>query len=139
MQHQIDYSNSLYDLIEQIESFEILQDSKKENVLKTNNKFEKIKNSLSSIFKDSILIPAFGVSLHELTLKEMQSGNWLQINFSTTQEKNGLPFNSLLIKLEHTSGFNLIRLYNNKYDGRCLYLNLEKNTDLTSVLLKSIN
>lgn len=134
MQQQIDYSDSLYNLIEKIESFEIIQSGKKENILNTNNKFEKIKNNLSLIFKDSILLPAFGVSIHDLTLQEMQSGSWLQINFITQQEKNGLPFNSLLIKLEQTSGLNLIRLYNNKYEGRCLHLNLEKSTDLVSVL-----
>lgn len=134
MQIIYDNSNSLLDLIEKIETFNIYKHGKKIEINSKNNKFNIIKQNLNQIFSTSRLEPAFGVSLHELTLNELTNGQWLELNFETEQTKNGMPFNSLLIKLEKTGGFNLIRKYNNKYDGRCLYLALEKITDLTSVI-----
>jgi len=79
-------------------------------------------------------MPALGVSIHEFTTNELQNDNWLEINFESELQIDDLPFTSLLFKLEETGGINLIRKHNNKYDGRCLYLNLEKTTDLISVI-----
>lgn len=126
--------NTLVDLIEKIESFDIFIDGKKKYVDKKNFRFEALKDELKSVFISANLMPAFGVSLHEETQNEMQSNRWLQINFSQTQWKNGLPFDSLLIKIEKTSGFNLIRLYENKYSGRCLFLALDDEVDLNNLM-----
>ena len=79
-------------------------------------------------------MPAFGVSLHNETLNEIKSNCWLQVNFNKEIVKNGLPFNALLFRLEETQGFNLIRLYDGKYEGRCLFLDLDKEMDLKNVI-----
>lgn len=71
-------------------------------------------------------MPAFGVSIHALTLEEMKSGRWVEFIFGRTYEYNGMPFEKLLVKVESQfRGFNLIR-YNAAcgYEGRCFYLDL---------------
>jgi len=103
-------------------------------VIANSDEFHKIKNNLLLIFSNSRLMPAFGVSLHKETLNELKSGAWLQINFSQPQTKNGLPFNALLFKLEETKGFNLIRLFDGKYEGRCLFLDLDQQTNLKDIV-----
>ena len=97
------------------------------------NDFSMFKSNLRELFSNSRLMPAFGVSLHNETITEIKKDIWLKINFNHVLEKNGLPFYSLLFKLENVQGLNLIRLYNNKFDGRCLYLDLDNPTDLKSL------
>lgn len=134
MQIIMENSNNLINLMEKIENFLIFSNNNKNCISKNNPKFNNIKSNITNLFENSILLPAIGVSIHNLTVEEMKVGNWLQINFSSEQNINGLPFHALLLKLEETGGINLIRLYNGKYDGRCLYLSLEKTTDLNSVI-----
>ena len=129
-----DKENSLTDCLNYVESFEIFENGNIEMIDFKHKKFNLILNKVKDLFCESRLMPAFGVSLHKETLNEMKNGSWLQINFSKQQMKNGLNFNSLLFKLEKTQGFNLIRLYENKYEGRCLYLDLNCEIDLNSVI-----
>lgn len=71
-------------------------------------------------------MPAYGVSLNDYTVADMQTGLWVEFIFGETSECDGMPFEKLLIKAERESaGFNLIR-YNSRcgYDGRCFYLDL---------------
>ena len=79
-------------------------------------------------------MPAFGVSLDYETQNELKQGEWLQVNFSFEENANGLLFNSLLFKLDTVSGFNLIRLHNGKYEGRCIYLDFDDILDLKQIL-----
>ena len=130
MQIYHDNSNSLIDLIEKIESFTLIKNGKHSFLDASSQNFIEMKDNLLEVFKQGTLMPALSVSLHNLTVEEMKSGNWLELNFKDEQIKNDLPFTSLLIKLEQTGDFNLIRKHNEKYDGRCLYLQLENHTDL---------
>ncbi|MBO5954358.1 MAG: hypothetical protein J6Q13_00130 [Clostridia bacterium] len=126
--------NSLHDCLKFVENFEIFNAGKSEKIDETDNRFNHICLKLENVFQESFLMPAFGVSLHQETLNEMEKGVWLQINFNQELTKSGLNFNSLLFKLESVQGFNLIRKFNNKYDGRCLYLNLMKEIDLNAII-----
>ena len=67
-------------------------------------------------------------------VNEIKKDSWLKINFENIIEKSGLPFSSLLFKLEEVQGFNLIRRYKNKYEGRCFYLDIDDNFDLNNLL-----
>ena len=71
-------------------------------------------------------MPAFGVSINAYTVEEMKKGLWLEFDFNTVLECNGMPFEKLLVKVEKEyQGFNLIRYTaENGYDGRCFYLDL---------------
>ena len=92
------------------------------------DKFEKILNSLKEITKHSHDMPAFGVSLDDLTREEMQTGMWLELIFDKTYSFNDMPFESLLIKVDKDAyGFNLIRKHNGNYEGRCFYLSIQES------------
>ncbi len=130
MINYIDNENSLVDIINFVDSFDIFINGKKEQVSKQNPKFEILISRLENLFQSSHLMPAFGVSMHDETQNELKENKWLKINFNQNLTKNGLDFSALLFKLEETSGFNLIREFNNSYDGRCLYLDLDEKTDL---------
>lgn len=127
------YEDSMIDCLQNIESFSIFESGNKIVISKENEEFNIILKKIEEIFSSSRVMPAFGVSLHDETLNALKQDNWLQIDFNQEISKNGLPFSSLLFKLEITSGFNLIRLYNGKYEGRCIYLDLNEPTDLNCI------
>lgn len=128
-----DYSTSLTDCIAHLDSIDIFDNGNKKTIVLNSEDFKIISNNLKQLFSTAIVAPAFGVSLHDETLRALKNDNWIQLNFKTEQTKNGLTFTKLLFKLEEISGFNIIR-YNNNYDGRCIYLILENTTNLKSLL-----
>ena len=125
-----DNENSLLDCVEKIESFCLITNGEVTKIEQKSDDFFRMLEKIETLFSNSCLMPAFGVSLHNETLNELKSVGWLQINFLHEITKNGLPFNSLLFQLEEVQGLNLIRLYNDKYEGRCLYLNLDEKINL---------
>ena len=125
---------NLVDVLDKIKSFEIYTHGNKETIGKNNDRFLKLKNNIEEVFFNSRLMPAFGVSLHEETIHELKNGVWLKLNFDSEIIKNGLLCNSLLFKLEEVQGFNLIRMFNNRFDGRCLYLDLDSVVDLNKII-----
>lgn len=129
-----DYENTMKKYVNQIESFSIFTNGECKCVLSGGNEFEKIFNKIEKILCGSRVMPAFGVSLHDETQNVLRSDVWLQINFNETQEKDGMPFDSLLFKLEVTSGINLIRLHHGQYEGRCIYLDFDDEIDLYTIL-----
>lgn len=95
----------------------------------SNDDFITIKQSYKDMLKSYYEMPAFSVSFHNEIVTALNSGIWLEINFSQIFTHNELPFERLLIKVEKEScGFNLIRFNENKYDGRCFYINLINST-----------
>ncbi|MBQ9795693.1 MAG: hypothetical protein IJW36_01850 [Clostridia bacterium] len=129
------YQDTMQDCIQEIESFYVFKNEKKIKISNADrSKFNMILKNINEILHQSRLMPAFGVSLHNETLNALEKDTWLQINFNKEMEKNGLLFNSLVFKLELTSGINLIRLYNGKYEGRCFYLDLIQPIDLNCIL-----
>ena len=85
-------------------------------------------------------MPAYGVSLNNLTVEEMQKNLWLEFEFGKELQHNGMPFEKLLVQVQKEFyGFNLIRyMSGHGYDGRCFYLDLNgKNMDgLYDLLIK---
>ena len=71
-------------------------------------------------------MPAFGVSINRLTVKELQKNLWVEFDFGKALFCNEIPFEKLLVQVQKEYyGFNLIR-YNSDcgYEGRCFYLDL---------------
>jgi len=126
--------NSLIDCIDFIESFEVHVNGEKKLILQSDCDFNKIKSNLEGLFVQSRLMPAFGVSSHIETLNEIKQDSWIKINFNKEIIKSGLPCEALLFKLEEVQGFNLIRSYRERYDGRCLYLDLDAKIDLKNII-----
>lgn len=135
----IDYSDSMVDCVQYVESFYVYENGNKKTLDKTSKEFALTLKNVENVFKTARVMPAFGVSLHEETLKEIRNDNWLQINFSKQMNKNDLLFNSLIFKLEKTNGINLIRLYNGKYEGRCIFLDFDDEVDLNELINKLAN
>lgn len=102
--------------------------------------YMKILNTFNEMIDGSHQMPALGVSIHELAIEGRKHGTWLEFNFDKTYCFNDLPFDALLIEIEpNFGGFNLIRRVDGRYDGRCLYLNLNnKNMQVLYDLLHSI-
>lgn len=93
---------------------------------------EIIITSINEICTHSHEMPAFAVSIHEQTMDLMRKGLWLIFKYDDTQYHNGMPFDELLIEVNSEYyGFNIIRKYDDRYDGRCFYLNL--NNDMSGL------
>lgn len=102
--------------------------------------YEDILEQWNNMIDGAHQMPAFGVSINDLTLKEMEKGLWVEFCFDKQAECCGLPFEKLLVNVnKEYYGFNLIRYNSNcGYDGRCFYLDLVgKNMDeLYDLLMK---
>lgn len=115
-------------------------DGEKTTFNKGDQKYEQILNSLKKITDGAYDMPAFGVSLDGETRKSINTGFWIELEFETTLECNGMLFESLLIEVNSGyGGFNLIRKTNGKYDGRCFYLQLQTTMQLLFDEIKNIS
>ncbi|MBE5736740.1 MAG: hypothetical protein E7356_05275 [Clostridiales bacterium] len=82
-------------------------------------------NAINQTLEGAHAMPALGVALHEETIAAMQEGFWIELIYDKEYMYNEMPFDKLLIQVRaEDSGFNIIRHYNNKYDGRCYYVSL---------------
>ena len=72
-------------------------------------------------------MPGYGVSIDSLTREELKSGVWVRLMCPERVYRGDIPFESLLIKVdENYCGYNLIREYEGKYQGRVFYFNLQE-------------
>lgn len=129
-----DRENSLVDLLDKITSFTIFKNGEKTEINKENKKFNSIFSVVEDVFLKGQILPAFGVSLHEETQNALNYDEWLQINFNEQLTKNGLPFSALLVKQDNVCGVDLIRVNNNRYEGRCIHLNFFEEINLKEIL-----
>lgn len=112
------------------ESISIYKNGETKTFKNGDDEFKVLLNALNEVTKNSHDMPAFGVSLNDETMHEKRNNVWIELNFNKEESFNEMPFESLLIKVQkNDQGFNLIRKYNNKYDGRCFYLNLANNME----------
>ena len=87
--------------------------------------FRNILCAWEEMTENAVPMPAFGVSLDKLTREERQHGLWVEFVFSSCCRCQGMPFSRLLCKVAPSDrGFNLIRCNDEKYEGRCFYLDL---------------
>ena len=109
------------DLINSVDHVEVYQDGKRICY------FDDLAllSELKILFSNSREMPAFGVSLHNETVKAMKVGLWIELCFDNKYLHNGMEFEKLLINVENSStGINLIRYNSGKYEGRCFYIDL---------------
>ncbi len=84
---------------------------------------------LNNMLSNSHTMPAIGVSLHAETLRAMQTGVWLKLQYNGTQVVDDMPFDELLIEVNPDfNGFNIIRGNRGIYEGRCYYIDLVNKT-----------
>ena len=72
--------------------------------VKTYNKgsaeFDKIIQLWQITVNSGYEMPAFGVSIHELTMQSLQSGTHIEFVFDEVNYHNDMPFDSLLLSLQ---------------------------------------
>lgn len=124
--------NQLLGALENISKIEIVEYGTFKDL--KNIRFESTLLKLKNLFSSARLMPAFGVSLHQETLDALNAGQWLKITFSHQQNVNGLLFEGLLFQLNETGGLNLIREFQGKYEGRCLYLDFDETVNLEDLI-----
>ncbi len=117
-----------------LKEVEFFINGRSKNISKSDKEFSTIYNKIVDILKSSRLMPAYSVSLHDETIKARKSGVWVELHFEGEQVINELPFESLLFKVEKTSGINLIRNYLGRYEGRAIYLALEEEIDILKII-----
>lgn len=88
-----------------------------------------LSNVLNGMLNDSHVLPAFGVSIHIETLKAIQTGTWLKLQYNGTQVVDDMNFDELLIEVNPDfGGFNIIRGNRGVFEGRCYYIDLLNNS-----------
>lgn len=126
--------SEINDFMSNISSFNIYFNGQIKSV-EENENFEMIMGELEDIFLQSHEMPAFGVAIDDEVRKELNLGLWLEIVYNNSYTHNEMMFQKLLIKIEKDStGFNMIRYYDDKYDGRCFYIDL-LDDDLSQLYL----
>lgn len=85
----------------------------------------KIIDTLCSMCQEAFQMPAFGVSIDKLTREEMKKGIWLRLVYESEKQCFGMGFTELAFQVvPEYRGFNLCRLFQGEYTGRCFYLDL---------------
>ena len=98
------------------------------SILQNTENFSIILTQLNNTCHKSHEMPAFSVSIDSDTKIAMQDGIWIELIYDKILKHNEMPFDRLLIQVNSDySGFNIIRHYQNRYNGRCFYLNLDKD------------
>lgn len=121
-------SADIYESINNCKEIEIIIDNEKTTYQSTDNEYDKILNELDKMLENSHEMPAFGVSLDNDTKEAKKTGVWIELKYSETYSHNEMTFDSLLIEVEKDwGGFNIIRGNKGNYEGRCFYINLNKN------------
>ena len=118
------YEN-IQDCFNKADKIHLIINNKEEWLDVNDEKYQKIIFYIERVLIDSHQMPALSVSLDSETREVMKKGIWLEFVFNKEGINNDLPFNALLIEVNKDhEGFNIIRKYNNKYEGRCFYINL---------------
>ena len=122
---------SLCQIVCGCEQIVVYSDGESKTYEKGTDKYNKIIASWTMMTDDALEMPAYGVSLDDLTRREMTSGLWVEFEFKEQLARRNMPFEKLLVKVEDGyRGFNLIRYTAEAgYSGRCYYLQL--NDDKT--------
>lgn len=116
----------LNEIIETSESINVYNNGQTNSYAQNCDAYKKIIDGWTLMTEGVHEMPAFGVSLNKQTVKEMNSGLWVEFVFDKQYEHTGMPFEKLLINVEKQwQGFNIIR-YNTEdgYSGRCFYYDL---------------
>lgn len=93
--------------------------------------------AVMKLLKNCREMPAFGVALDELT--KSYNGIAVEFVYNERREYNGAPFEKLFVRLEpYYSGVNLERYHDGKYQGRCFYLNFEKQAKLLTDVIEKL-
>lgn len=129
-----DDMENLTECLDQIESLIVYNENNGVEYSCEDDRFDEVLSELRVLFDNSREMPALGVALDDSTRNEMKTGLWLELQFDKRLYHNDMPFDCLLVNIvpEYT-GFNIIRKYDGKYDGRCFYIDLINGQTMDSL------
>lgn len=103
----------------------VIADGKEHCFEKDDVAFQAIIKAWDEMTATAIRMPAFGVSIDELTRREMKQGLWTEFRYEKETSCAGMAFDRLLVCVkEEFRGFNVVRHVQEKYQGRCFYVDL---------------
>lgn len=110
----------------QAEEVAVYREGERQTYAVGEEKFGKIIAAWNRMTENALTMPAFGVSLNDLTVDAMKSGVWAEFCFGKQLTVNEMPFERLLIEVKpQNAGFNIVRYTTTEgYSGRCFYLDL---------------
>lgn len=118
------YEYGLNDVINDASSVEIYVGGVKE--ILDPDKADEVKSCIIRMNEGGYEMPGYGVSIDSLTRQELKSGVWVRLVYPERVYRGEIPFESLLIKVDKEyCGYNLMREYEGKYQGRVFYFNLQ--------------
>lgn len=118
--------NEIYEAFDRVEKVQVYNDNKICAYNSPQAQYQEILELWNKMLEGSHPMPAFGVSINAYTVREKESGLWIEFIFSECMKCCGMPFEKLLIAVNKDYyGFNLIRYTEEHgYDGRCFYIDL---------------
>ncbi len=97
------------------------------------DEYDRIMAVWQSTLEECRQMPAFGVSLNDMTVKAMQKGVWIEFRYSGVCECQGMGFERLAVNVVGSfKGFNIVRYCDGLYEGRCYYVDLVRG-DMSEV------
>lgn len=122
--------NNVQDAIMNADSVTICFSSKEYTIVKDSFQYEMGMNFIENILDGSHQVPAIGVAINDEIIAEKENKEWVEFSFNKRCECDGMVFDALLIFLEKDmGGMNVFRKIDGKYDGRCFYINLDRELD----------
>ncbi len=107
------------------EEIVVCRDGKRSGYQRGGKEYEEIMAVWQATLTGSRQMPAFGVSIHDLTVKEMTKGVWIEFIYNQRCESWEMDFDRLAVNVSASfTGFNVIRHVDGQYLGRCYYLDL---------------
>lgn len=126
------YGYDLNDVIDDCAFIEVYRGGVKE--LLSPEKADEVKACFAAMNEGGYEMPGYGVSINSLTREEMKNGVWVRLVYSERRYRGEIPFESLLVKVDKDyCGYNLIREYEGKYQGRVFYYNLKEGNTMQSL------
>lgn len=122
------FSSNVLDLFDEVNMIEFYYNGQQIEI--SSDQQEKFEELFCNALEGAQQMPAFGVSLHDLTMQNMKEGLWIKFIYNKTIVKSEMPFDSILINItKDCHGINLIRGNDEIFEGRCYYLNLKGTLD----------
>lgn len=104
----------------------VYRDGQAKSYTQGGEEYAKIMAVWQNTLDGSRQMPALGVSINDLTVKEMTKGVWLEFVYNQSCESWGMNFDRLTVNVIGSyMGFNVIRYTDGLYQGRCYYLDLD--------------
>ena len=121
------------EILKNVDIINIYKDGDVKYLNNNDDMFDSIIDEVENLFDNTREMPAFGVALNNEIVNSLKHGVWIEFNLKCFMRYNGMIFEKLLFQISKgVLGFNVIRFYDGKYEGRCYYFDLI-NKDMNSL------